>query len=116
MWYYIVEQWLRALKEEIMSQEKVDKKKYLKKHRKEIERKKKAKTIISCVVVCLFIGAIIGVPAGINAYKNMPKFVGDKTLEAYVGTYLDENYAEEIALVNSLSEKADSQDDNSSDE
>ena len=97
-----------------MSQAKVDKKKYIKKHRKEIERKKRMKTIISCVLICVVIGAVIGVPIGINAYKNMPVFVGDSTLEAYVGTYLDDHYAEEIALVNSISEKADSETDEQS--
>lgn len=90
-----------------MSQKKVDERKYLKKHRKEIERKKKAKTIITCVVICLLIGVAIGVPTGIKIYKDMPKFVGDSTLSSYVANYIDENYADEIDIVNAIAEKQD---------
>lgn len=87
-----------------MSQKKVDEKKYIKKHRKEIERKKKIKTVAICVAVCLVIGAMIGVPAGINAYRSMPKFVGDSTLAAFVSTYIDEHYPDELDIVNSMAE------------
>lgn len=80
-----------------MSQAKVDKRKYEKVHRKEIERKKKIATAVKCVVAALIIGAIIGIPTGIRIYREMPKFVGDSTLEAFIGTYIDDNYASDVA-------------------
>lgn len=80
-----------------MSQEKVDKRKYEKKHRKEIERKKKIKFTIKCTVAAVILGAAIGVPAGIKIYKSQPKFVGDSTLETYIANYIDNNYAQEIS-------------------
>lgn len=95
------------LQEEYMSQKKVDERKYLKKHRKEIERKKKTKTIVTCVVICLLLGAAIGVPTGINIYKKMPKFVGDATLSSFVANYIDENYSEEVDIVNAIAENQD---------
>ncbi|HCJ07985.1 MAG TPA: hypothetical protein DHV96_06385 [Lachnospiraceae bacterium] len=80
-----------------MSQEKVDKRKYEKQHRKEIERKRKIRLTVKCIIVALIIGAAVGVPTGIKIYKNQPKFVGDSTVEAYIGNYIDENYASEIS-------------------
>ncbi len=80
-----------------MSQEKVDKRKYEKQHRKEIERKRKVRLTVKCIIVALIIGAAVGVPTGIKIYKNQPKFVGDSTVEAYIGNYIDENYASEIS-------------------
>lgn len=80
-----------------MSQEKVDKRKYEKQHRKEIERKRKVRLTMKCIIVALIIGAAVGVPTGIKIYKNQPKFVGDSTVEAYIGNYIDENYASEIS-------------------
>ena len=80
-----------------MSQEKVDKRKYEKQHRKEIERKRKVRLAVKCIIVALIIGAAVGVPTGIKIYKNQPKFVGDSTVEAYIGNYIDENYASEIS-------------------
>lgn len=80
-----------------MSQEKVDKRKYEKQHRKEIERKRKVRLTVKCIIVALIIGVAVGVPTGIKIYKNQPKFVGDSTVEAYIGNYIDENYASEIS-------------------
>lgn len=80
-----------------MSQEKVDKRKYEKQHRKEIERKRKVGLAVKCIIAALIIGAAVGVPTGIKIYKNQPKFVGDSTVEAYIGNYIDENYASEIS-------------------
>lgn len=91
--------------EAYMSQEKVDKKKYQKKHRKDIERKKRVKLIVKCIVICLILGAAIGIPTGINIYKKMPKIVGDSSLKSYVGDYIDENYSDEVDLVNAIAEK-----------
>lgn len=82
-----------------MSQAKVDKRKYEKKNRKEIERKRKIKTTVKCVVWSLAIGTIIGVPTGIKFYKEMPKFVGDSSLGAFVANYIDENYSEDIKVL-----------------
>lgn len=80
-----------------MSQEKVDKRKYEKQHRKEIERKRKVRLAVKCIIVALIVGAAVGVPTGIKIYKNQPKFVGDSTVEAFIGNYIDENYASEIS-------------------
>ncbi|MBQ9984405.1 MAG: hypothetical protein IJP29_07425 [Lachnospiraceae bacterium] len=80
-----------------MSQAKIDKRKYEKIHRKEIEKKRKMKFAVKCIATALVVGAIFGIPAGISIYRNMPKFVGDATLESYVGTYIQDNYAEEIS-------------------
>lgn len=94
-----------------MSQAKVDKRKYEKKHRKEIERKKKIKTMVTCVTAALIVGAIIGVPLAIKIYKAQPKFVGDSTLEAFVSTYIDENYASDIAVLNQTTEASTVEED-----
>lgn len=91
-----------------MSQEKVDKRKYEKYHRKEIERKKKIKTAAVCIVTALIVGAVVGVPLGIKIYKEQPKFVGDSTLEAFVGNYIDENHAEDVEVLNKTTEETDS--------
>lgn len=87
-----------------MSQEKVDRRKYEKYHRKEIERKKRIKTVVTCVAAALIVGAIVGVPLGIKIYKEQPKFVGDSTLEAFVSSYIDENYASDVAVLNQTTE------------
>lgn len=80
-----------------MSQAKVDKRKYEKIHRKEIEKKRKMNFAVKCIGTALVIGVVFGVPAGISIYRNMPQFVGDATLESYVGNYIQDNYAEEIS-------------------
>lgn len=90
-----------------MSQAKVDKRKYEKIHRKEIEKKRKIRTTIKCVTAALIIGAIIGVPLGIKIYKEQPKFVGDSTLEAFIGNYIDENHASDIAVLNQTTESTE---------
>lgn len=99
-----------------MSQAKVDKRKYEKKHRKEIERKKKIKTTVTCVVAALIIGSIIGVPLGIRIYRSIPKFVGDSTLEAFVANYIDENYASDIAVLNNTEESTEESAEENSEE
>ena len=78
-----------------------------KKHRKEIEKKRKIRTTIKCVTAALIIGAIIGVPLGIKIYKEQPKFVGDSTLEAFIGNYIDENHASDIAVLNQTTESTE---------
>ena len=82
-----------------MSQAKVDKRKYEKIHRKEIEKKRKIRIAVHCVVAALILGVIIGVPLGIRIYRSIPKFVGDSTLQAFVSTYIDDNYAADIAVL-----------------
>ncbi len=81
-----------------MSQAKVDKRKYEKKHRKEIERKRKVRLAVKCIVAALIVGAVVGVPAGISIYKSIPKFVGDSTLQAFVSNYIDDNYSSDLAV------------------
>ncbi|MGN0153082.1 MAG: hypothetical protein ACI4A3_01425 [Lachnospiraceae bacterium] len=80
-----------------MSQAKVDKRKYEKKNRKKLEKQRKIKLAVKCIAAALIIGAVIGVPTGIKIYKSQPKFVGDSSLEAFVGNYIDENYASDIS-------------------
>ena len=82
-----------------MSQAKVDKRKYEKVHRKEIEKKRKVRFAVKCIVAALIIGAVIGVPTGYSIYKSIPRYVGDSTLEAFIGTYIDDNYASDIAVL-----------------
>lgn len=82
-----------------MSQEKVDKRKYEKLHRKEIEKKRKLKFAAKCIVVALIIGAAIGIPVGQSIYKSIPKYVGDSSLEAFVGNYMDDNYSSEMSVL-----------------
>lgn len=84
-----------------MSQAKVDKRKYEKKNRKKLEKQRKIRFAVKCVTTALIIGAIVGVPLGIKIYKEQPKIVGDSVLEAFIGTYIDENYASEISVLGS---------------
>lgn len=79
-----------------MSQAKVDKRKYEKIHRKEIERKRKISTAIKCVVAAVVVGVVIGVPAGLSIYNSIPRFVGDASLQAFVTSYFDDNYASDL--------------------
>ncbi len=98
-----------------MSQAKVDRRKYEKKNRKKLEKQRKIKFAVKCIVAALVIGAFIGVPTGISIYKKQPKFVGDSTLKAYVGNYIDESHAADVpdfeALMNSDKEGEDSSED-----
>lgn len=79
-----------------MSQEKVDRRKYEKHNRKKLEKQRKLKFTIKCIAAALVIGAIIGVPMGINYYRSIPKFVGDSTLKAFVGNYIDDSHASDV--------------------
>ena len=79
-----------------MSQEKVDRRKYEKHNRKKLERQRKIKFAVKCIVAAIVIGAMIGVPLGIDYYKSIPKFVGDSTLENFVGEYMKEAHAADI--------------------
>lgn len=84
--------------EDTMSQAKVDKRKYEKVHRKEIEKKRKIKTAVISIVIALVVGGVVGVPMGLSIYKSIPKFVGDSSLGAFVATYIDDNYSEELEV------------------
>lgn len=76
-----------------MSQSKVDKKKYEKKHRKEILRKQKIKNIIAITVTIVVIAAIVGSVAGVKIYKAIPKYVDASGLSEYVDkTWKDSSY------------------------
>lgn len=76
-----------------MSQSKVDKKKYEKKHRKEILRKQKIKKIIAITVTIVVIAAIVGSVAGVKIYKAIPKYVDASGLSEYVDkTWKDSGY------------------------
>lgn len=90
--------------EDIMSQEKVDRRKYEKKNRKKLEKQRKVKTALKCIAAAIVVGAIFGVPLGIRIYKEQPKFVGDSVLSAYISNYIDENHAADVP---SFSDKED---------
>ena len=76
-----------------MSQSKVDKKKYEKKHRKEILRKQKIKKIIAITVTIVVIAAIEGSIAGVKIYKAIPKYVEASDLNSYIDkAYSDSGY------------------------
>lgn len=94
-----------------MSQAKVEKRKYEKHHRKEIERKKRIKTATTCISIAVVIGLMIGIPLGIGYYRSIPKFVGDNTLKAFVANYIDENHAEDIAVLGTASTEETSAED-----
>ncbi len=79
-----------------MSQAKVEQRKYAKIHRKELERKRKISIAIKCIVVALILGVIVGIPVGLSIYESIPKYVGDSSLEAYITTYFDDNYASDM--------------------
>ena len=85
-----------------MSQAKVDKRKYEKKNRKQLEKKRKARFAAKCIVAALIIGAIVGVPVGVNIYRSIPKFIGDSTLSAFVGEYIDDNHSSEVDTVKAI--------------
>ncbi len=87
-----------------MSQEKVDKRKYEKKNRKALEKKRKRRTMIKWITVAVIIGIIIGVPSAVSIYHSIPKFVGDSVFSAYISNYIDEKYADDVALLNSASD------------
>lgn len=88
-----------------MSQEKVDRRKYEKYNRKKLEKQRKLKFTIKCIAAALVIGAIIGVPMGINYYRSIPKFVGDSTLKAFVGNYIDESHASDVPAFTTTEEE-----------
>lgn len=82
-----------SLEKGVMSQSKVDKKKYEKKHRKEILRKQKIKKIIAITVTIVVIAAIVGSVAGVKIYKAIPKYVDASSLSEYVDkTWKDSGY------------------------
>ena len=75
-----------------MSQSKVDKKKYEKKHRKEILRKQKIKKITAITVTIVVIAAIVGSVAGVKIYKAIPKYVDASSLSYVDKTWKDSGY------------------------
>ena len=94
----------KTIQEDIMSQAKVDRRKYEKKNRKKLEKQRKIKTTLKCITAALVLGAIVGVPLGIKIYKAQPKFVGDSVIANYVSTYIDENHAADVPSFSSEEE------------
>ncbi|MCM1179207.1 MAG: hypothetical protein NC347_03040 [Clostridium sp.] len=90
-----------------MSQEKVERRKYEKYNRKKLERQRKIKITVKCILAALVLGAIIGVPLGINYYRSIPKFVGDATLSAFVGNYIEEAHASDVPDFSGSSETSE---------
>ncbi len=74
-----------------MSQEKVDKRKYEKKHRAEILKKSRRKKIIGWSIFGILVGCIIGGTAGVKIYEAIPKYVEAEKLGAYVTQVWAEN-------------------------
>lgn len=74
-----------------MSQEKVDKRKYEKKHRAEIMKKKRRHKIIGWSIFGVVLGGIVGSIAGVKIYNAIPKYVEPEKLSAYVSQVWAEN-------------------------
>lgn len=74
-----------------MSQEKVEKRKYEKKHRAEIQKKNRRKKILGWSIFGVLVGCIIGGTAGVKIYEAIPKYVEAEKLNAYVSQVWAEN-------------------------
>jgi len=99
-----------------MSQEKVERRKYEKYNRKKLERQRKVKLTVKCIIAALVVGAIIGVPLGINYYRSIPKFVGDSTLAAFVGNYIEETHAEDVPDFSASEESSEEESEKSAED
>ncbi len=71
-----------------MSQEKVDKKKYEKKHRKEIEKKNKLKKNISIAAIIIVLLAIVATPFGYTIYNNNKKDKENQAMQQELSDWL----------------------------
>ena len=74
-----------------MSQEKVDKRKYEKKHRAEIMRKQKRAKIAGWIIFGVLLGALLGSTLGVKIYNSIPKYVEAEKLGAFVNEVWAEN-------------------------
>ena len=76
-----------------MSQNKVDRRKYEKKHRAELMRKEKAKKAAAITLVVVVICGILAGTVGYQIYRVMPKYVKADKLESVVEkTWSDSGY------------------------
>ncbi len=67
-----------------MSQSKVEKRKYEKKHRAEILKKERRKKILGWAIFGVIVGCILAATLGVKIYNAIPKFVEAEKLSAYV--------------------------------
>lgn len=76
-----------------MSQNKVDRRKYEKKHRAELMRKEKAKKAAAITIVVVVICGILAGTVGYQIYRVIPKYVKADKLESVVEkTWSDSGY------------------------
>lgn len=74
-----------------MSQEKVEKRRYEKKHRAELIKKQKRNKIIGWTVFGILVGCLLASTLGVKIYKSIPKYVEAEKLGAYVNELWAEN-------------------------
>lgn len=85
-----------------MSQSKVDKRRYEKKHRKEIMRKQKIKKVLAITATVAVILAIVGSIAGVSIYKAIPKYVEADGLNEFIDeTWKDSGYEDLLPATSS---------------
>lgn len=76
-----------------MSQSKVERRKYEKKHREQIKKKEKAKKALAITAVVIVICGILGATVGVRLYKTMPKYVkADKLSNVVEQAWYDSGY------------------------
>ena len=83
---------IRLEKKGIMSQSKVDQRKYEKKHRKEIMRKQKIKKVAAITATIVVIAAIVGSVVGVKIYKAIPKYVSASGPNGVIDDTWEKNY------------------------
>lgn len=99
---------IRLEKKGIMSQSKVDQRKYEKKHRKEIMRKQKIKKVAAITATIVVIAAIVGSVVGVKIYKAIPKYVSASGLNSVIDDTWNKDYGALYTATASDAEKSDS--------
>ena len=99
---------IRLEKKGIMSQSKVDQRKYEKKHRKEIMRKQKIKKVVAITATIVVIAAIVGSVVGVKIYKAIPKYVSASGLNSVIDDTWNKDYGALYTATASDVEKSDS--------
>lgn len=76
-----------------MSQNKVEQRKYEKKHRQEILKKERRRKLFARIAAIVVIAGIVGGIAGVKIYDAIPKYVDAAELSDYVQeTWQDNGY------------------------
>lgn len=101
-----------------MSQSKVDKKKYEKKHRQEILKKQKCRKLAAKIAAIVVVVGIVGSVAGVKIYKAIPKYVEASELSNFVKETWEDNGYDTLftATATDASEDTDSEDTENTDD